>query len=40
MTLQTAPHHEPTPYERLGGDAAVRRLVDRFYELMDPLPEA
>lgn len=40
MTLQTAPHHEPTPYERLGGDAAVRRLVDRFYELMDTLPEA
>lgn len=24
-----------TPYERLGGDAAVRALVDRFYDLMD-----
>ncbi|WP_082955367.1 group II truncated hemoglobin [Tepidimonas fonticaldi] len=23
-----------------GGDAAVRRLVDRFYDLMDELPEA
>lgn len=34
---------EPTPpsfYERLGGEAAVRRLVDRFYDLMDTLPEA
>lgn len=25
----------PTPYERLGGDAAVRQLVDRFYDLME-----
>jgi hemoglobin len=31
----TNPH-----YERLGGEAAVRRLVDRFYVLMDTLPEA
>ena len=31
---------EPVPYERLGGEAALRRLVDRFYELMDTLPEA
>lgn len=28
------------PYQRIGGDAALRRLVDRFYELMDELPEA
>jgi hemoglobin len=28
------------PYERLGGEAAVRRLVDRFYDHMDALPEA
>lgn len=28
------------PYEALGGEAAVRRLVDRFYDLMDTLPEA
>jgi hemoglobin len=27
-------------YERLGGDAAVRALVGRFYDLMDALPEA
>ena len=26
---------KPTPYELLGGDAAVRGLVDRFYDLMD-----
>ena len=25
----------PTPYERVGGDAGVRALVDRFYDLMD-----
>jgi hemoglobin len=29
-----------TPYERIGGEAGVRRLVRRFYELMDTLPEA
>lgn len=31
---------ELSPYERLGGEAAVRRLVDRFYDLMESLPEA
>ncbi len=30
----------PTPYELLGGEAGVRRLVDRFYDLMDTAPEA
>ena len=29
-----------TPYDRLGGEAGVRKLVHRFYELMDELPEA
>ena len=29
-----------TPYSMIGGEAAVRRLVRRFYELMDTLPEA
>ncbi len=29
-----------TPYEQIGGEAGVRRLVDRFYELMDTLPQA
>ena len=28
------------PYHRLGGEVAVRSLVDRFYQLMDTLPEA
>jgi hemoglobin len=27
-------------YERIGGEPAVRRLVDTFYDLMDQLPEA
>ncbi|MCW5604375.1 MAG: group II truncated hemoglobin [Burkholderiales bacterium] len=26
------------PYALLGGDVAVRRLVDRFYDLMDTVP--
>ncbi|HSJ65571.1 MAG TPA: group II truncated hemoglobin [Gemmatimonadaceae bacterium] len=29
-----------TPYEQLGGESGVRRLVDRFYDLMDSSPEA
>jgi hemoglobin len=28
----------PTAFERLGGEAAVRQLVDRFYDLMDLEP--
>lgn len=35
-----APSAEPTPYELLGGAEGVRRLVDRFYDLMDSAPEA
>lgn len=31
---------EATPYELLGGDAGIKCLVYRFYELMDELPEA
>jgi len=30
----------PTHYEILGGDEGIRRLVDRFYDLMDTAPEA
>jgi hemoglobin len=26
---------EPTPYERVGGETAVRALVERFYDAMD-----
>nr|WP_198284678.1 group II truncated hemoglobin [Beggiatoa alba] len=29
-----------TPYQRLGGEAKLQELVNRFYELMDTLPEA
>jgi hemoglobin len=32
--------NEPTPYERLGGGPGVRRLVDRFYDIMDSDPAA
>jgi hemoglobin len=28
----------PTPYEAVGGEPAVRALVDRFYDLMDLEP--
>jgi hemoglobin len=30
---------EETPYALLGGEAAVRALVDRFYDLMDLEPQ-
>ncbi|HBU29322.1 MAG: globin [Thiobacillus sp. GWE1_62_9] len=33
-------HPELSLYTRIGGDAVIRQLVDRFYELMDELPEA
>ena len=31
---------EVTPYELVGGEATVRRLADRFYEIMDTDPGA
>ena len=33
----TAP---PLPFDQLGGLDGIRRLVDRFYDLMDTAPEA
>ena len=36
----TIPATNPTPYELLGGEEGIRRLVDRFYDLMDTAPEA
>ena len=30
----------PSHYELMGGEVAVRYLVDRFYDLMDTAPEA
>jgi hemoglobin len=35
MELPIASH-----YNLLGGEAGVQRLVDRFYDLMDEMPEA
>lgn len=32
------PTIEVTPFERIGGETAVRALVDRFYDLMDLEP--
>ena len=31
---------DPSDHERIGGQSAVVRLVDRFYHYMDTLPEA
>ncbi|RTL47582.1 MAG: globin [Rhodocyclaceae bacterium] len=36
----STPENKPSVYERIGGEAAIRALVHRFYELMDTLPEA
>lgn len=30
---------EQTPYQLMGGDSAVRLLCQRFYELMDSVPQ-
>ncbi len=35
---EEAPESGPAPFERLGGEAGVRTLVDRFYDLMDLEP--
>jgi hemoglobin len=40
MTPDKTTTNAPSVYEQLGGELAVRRLVDRFYALMDELPEA
>ena len=33
--MDTETRDERSPYDLIGGDAAVRELVDRFYDLMD-----
>jgi hemoglobin len=38
MTDPEAAEPGPTPFERMGGEAQVRALVDRFYDLMDLEP--
>ena len=32
------PEPEQSPYERIGGAPAIRRLADRFYDLMEEVP--
>lgn len=31
---------QQTPYELLGGEETLRKLIKRFYQIMDTLPEA
>ena len=38
--MELTPKLEADPYTLIGGADGVRRLVDRFYDLMDELPEA
>jgi len=42
MTANTEAEAEQelSPYQTIGGDAAVRRIVNRFYDIMDSAPEA
>lgn len=37
--MQIDEPQQPSAFELLGGDAKVRELVDRFYDLMDLEPE-
>ena len=37
--MQPEESNSPTPYQLLGGDAQVRKLVDHFYDLMDFEPK-
>jgi hemoglobin len=36
---EPAPNAEHSPYVVIGGEAVVRTLVDRFYDLMDEEPD-
>jgi hemoglobin len=38
--MMSSPLPSPTPYDLKCGEAGIRRLVDRFYDLMDTAPEA
>jgi truncated hemoglobin YjbI len=35
-----APDAESSPYDRLGGEKVLRKLVQRFYQKMDQLADA
>ena len=34
------PEPQPTAYDLIGGETVVRRIVERFYDIMDSAPEA
>ena len=36
--MQVQKPDSPTPYQQIGGDAKVRELVERFYDLMELEP--
>ncbi len=38
-TINDAPNPESSPYNLIGGDAQVRALVTRFYDLMEEEPD-
>jgi hemoglobin len=40
LPFPAPPAESATPYLAIGGEPCVRRLVQRFYALMDELPEA
>lgn len=40
MSDEKSPLPQITAYELIGGEAGIRALVKRFYEVMDTLPEA
>ena len=37
--MANEPMNDKITYDQLGGEASVRRIVDRFYDLMSELPE-
>jgi hemoglobin len=39
MTIEEPTNNGLTPYQLLGGEAVVRRLVDTFYDQMDEDPD-
>jgi hemoglobin len=36
----SSPGPKPTPFEQIGGQPTVDRIIDLFYDRMDTLPEA
>jgi hemoglobin len=39
IIMIATPNVQDTPYALIGGAAPVRALIDRFYDLMDTVPE-